>query len=146
MVWEQGMVQCGGQRNRLTPRNWVPEAAAPSSEGPADPVSHKGGWGQTQVAAPSPSQSELDLSCQLSPQGPAPATRRPFWREGESRREARILGFGKAGPFHLPSEAQKWSCECELTPQRALARVRGTETLGLGCSGWVLALRLGRTS
>lgn len=62
MVWEQGMVRCGGQRNRLTPRNWVPEAAAPSSEGRADPVSHKGGWGQTQVAAPSPSQSELDLS------------------------------------------------------------------------------------
>lgn len=54
MVWEQGMVRCGGQRNRLTPRNWVPEAAAPSSEGRADLVSHKGGWGQTQVAAPLP--------------------------------------------------------------------------------------------
>lgn len=65
------MVQCGGQRNRLTPCNWVPEAAAPSSEGRADPVSHKGGWGQTQVAAPSPSQSERDLSGQLSLQGPA---------------------------------------------------------------------------
>lgn len=54
--------------------NWVPEAAAPSSEGRADPVSHKGGWGQTQVAAPSPSQSERDLSGQLSLQGPALAT------------------------------------------------------------------------
>lgn len=84
MVWEQGMVRCGGQRNRLTPRNWVPEAAALSSEGRADPVSHKGGWGQTQVAAPSPSQSERDLSGQLSLQGPAPATRRPFWRGRES--------------------------------------------------------------
>lgn len=69
-----------------------------------------------------------------------------FGERERRRQEVRILGFGRAGPFQLPSEAQKWSCECELMPQRALARVRGTETLGLGCSGWVLALRLGRTS